>query len=380
MHENTLNIFLQEHNLAFLFIVANLVTVEELSRTSGKNDIEQITSSDVILQDVQIVLVATSEHAKLAVLTYLNPSKNSKLCCCVLHSNMSCIIGRFGSCVTAVMLNERTLQTTKRIVFNSFPNLCAVFAVGEAYGIMRHVKMWDVLVSSKLYMATFNHNGKLERDTSSILTVQFFCEWFNQPPHWPGKDNKIVSHLNDANLSSPCLKHGNILSWNCSNDDITELDLLSVCSDDIIGIDMDGTASLSDYCRRNNIHFMIVKAIGHLGDSKYDRVCQPTAALLAADCLHHYLSDPQLSHKLAASRGLWITLLVWLYHCISWQSMLFTIVFYRVVVCPSFNTILLHTGLPYPFVTSSVTGQHASSTCKFLKLLQYITMMLSYVM
>ena len=45
---------------------------------------------------------------------------------------------------------------------------------------------------------------------------------------------------------------------------------------------------------------------------------------------------------------------------------------------------MLHTGLPYPFITNNATEQHASSNCKFLKLLYngcaYVTFCLAEVL
>jgi len=281
-----------------------------LIKTCDKYDIEQITSKDGLLKEVQVLLVTSSEAEKLATLTYLKPFRNNKYYNSVQfgvaeeqqHLSVSCTIGMYGSCATAIILNKRNFHSLIDIAFNWFPNLCAVFAVGVVYGVMRLVKMWDVLVSSKLYAGNINHDNEIEIDTNSISASQFFCDLFSQSSHWPDRDNVLVTRLDDNNLTSPCLIQGSILSCFCFNDDNSKFKLYSY-SDDIIGIDMEGIASLSAYCRRGNIHFMIVKAVGSLGDNKYDRICQPTAALLAADCLHHYLSDPHLPHNLAASRG-----------------------------------------------------------------------------
>ena len=304
-----------------LLFIANLPSIEELIRVCEKQDVEQITSNDQLLQKVQVLLVTSTEHARLATLAYLKPFANGKHFSCVLiggteeqlHLSLSCTIGMYGSCVTGVVINKRNLHTLAETALNQFPNLCAVFTVGVVYGVMRHVKMWDVIASSKLYTSKINQDGEIKSDTPPIPASQFLCEWISQSPSWPDKDNVLVTRLEDNNITSPCMKQGSILSCYCFKDDNSKLDLLNmIYSEDIFGIEMDGTASLSDYCRRSNIHFMIVKAVGSLGDSKYDRVCQPTAALLAADCLHHYLSDPQLPHNLAASRG---------WYCLLWLSL-----------------------------------------------------------
>ena len=268
------------------------------------------------MEQIQVVLLTTSENDRQAALGYLKPLKNNTIYNYIplgtskdtFSKGICCTIGKYGSCVTAIMKVDCISLTTKpsSIVLGHFPNLCAVFAVGVLYGIMRHVKMWDVLLSTKLLNVSgdsIKTNNELVANTVQSFKPQFLREQFNQSPSWPLKDNYIVTKLEDNSLSTPCLKQGSILCCNILNNDNSTPKLLSSLSDDIIGIDMEGTASLSDYCRRSNIHFMIVKAVGGLGDSKYSRMCQPTAALLAADCLHHYLSDPQLPHNLAASRG-----------------------------------------------------------------------------
>ena len=293
--------------------IANLVSNEDLSKMHNNTDIQQLTDCDTLLQEVQVLLLTTSENDRLAVLAYLKPFKNNKLYnytpLSTTSNSICCIIGKYGSSITAIMLVDHRSLQTKQLPFSllsHFPNVCAVFAVGVAYGIMRHVKMWDVVLSSNLYTLNAENlqetKSELGGNSFQSLTSQFLCEHFSQPPLWPLKDNNIVSRIKDS-LTHPCLTQGSVLSCCNLSDDLSKLRSLSSLSDDIIAIEMDGIASLSDYCRRSNIHFMVAMAIGSLGDSEYDKVCQPTAASLAADCLHHYFSDPQLPHNLAACRG-----------------------------------------------------------------------------
>ena len=310
-------------NVVCLLFLANLFSSEDLNKMITSHDTEQLNDSNILLQQIQVLLLTTSENDRQATLAYLRPLKSNKLYDYfplgaskdTLNKDTCCTIGEYGSCTTAIMkVDHNDKQFSLSIALDCFPNLCAVFAVGVLYGIIRHVKMWDVLVSSKLYMlnveSVLETNSELVRNSVQNFTSQFLCEHFNQSQLWPLKGNKIVSCLKDNSLTIPYVRQGSILSCNGLNDDISKLKLLSLFSDDIVGIEMDRTTSLSDYCRRNIIHFMTVKAVGSLGDSKYDMICQPTAALLAADCLHHYLSDPQLPHNLAASRGWWTILLV----------------------------------------------------------------------
>ena len=48
---------------------------------------------------------------------------------------------------------------------------------------------------------------------------------------------------------------------------------------------------------------MIVKAVSDFGDGGKDNRYQPTAALLAADCLKHYLSNNSMPDNLRSRTG-----------------------------------------------------------------------------
>jgi len=304
-----------EHVLPFL-LLENFLS-SDLNKMNTKYNIEQFNDSVTLLEQIQVVLLTTSENDRQAVLGYLKPLKNNTIYNFIplgtskdtFSKGICCTIAEYGSCIAAILKVDCISLATKpsSIVLDHFPNLCAVFTVGVIYGIMRHVKMWDVLISTKLFTCSIEEtHSELVKNSVQNFTLQFLCDQFNQSPSWPCKDNNIVTKLKDSSLSTPCVKQGSILCCNIVDNDKFEIKVLSSLSDDIIGIDMEATPNLSDHCRRNNICFMIVKAVGSLGDSKYDRISQQTAALLAADCLHHYLSDPQLPHNLAASRGWWI--------------------------------------------------------------------------
>ena len=51
------------------------------------------------------------------------------------------------------------------------------------------------------------------------------------------------------------------------------------------------------------LEIMIVKAVCDFGDGEKKKHFQPHAALLAAECVHHYLSNEELPRALANKYG-----------------------------------------------------------------------------
>ena len=63
-----------------------------------------------------------------------------------------------------------------------------------------------------------------------------------------------------------------------------------------VGIEMEG-AGLIHCSPDSKYKIMIVKAVCDFGDGKKNKKYQPTAAMLAVECLKHYFSSPQLPKK-----------------------------------------------------------------------------------
>ena len=60
---------------------------------------------------------------------------------------------------------------------------------------------------------------------------------------------------------------------------------------------MEGAGLFHNY-RDHSFEILIVKAVCDFGDGKKGKKYQPTAALLAAECVKHYLSEDNLPKSL----------------------------------------------------------------------------------
>lgn len=70
-----------------------------------------------------------------------------------------------------------------------------------------------------------------------------------------------------------------------------EATLLKSFAREVIGIEMEGNGLFSA-THQTRTHCILVKAVCDFGDGKKNKVLQPTAAVLAADCVRCVWSDP----------------------------------------------------------------------------------------
>ena len=173
-------------------------------------------------------------------------------------------------------------------------------------------KMLDVLVSENLSLYTAARIGTVKTahgDTERIEITQrsprnhpcskFFSEHFKVAPKWINK-SKIISEIKGDSDQIPEMRIGNILSGNYLIDNKSfKLELKENFAPDAIGLEMEA-AGLAYYHIHNtcSLEVMIVKAVCDFGDGKKHKSFQPTAALLAAECVKHYLSDKTLPESL----------------------------------------------------------------------------------
>ena len=261
-------------------------------------------------RNIQILLVTVNKHEYNAVLSSLNPVKNSKLskythCCKIppLKKTATYVFGKFGAFNVAVhkMVAQGPAAAQDVITVSSScfgDNLNAIIAVGVTCGVENKSDYLDVLVSDKItfyqYADTIDKD-KLKIDVANLPTSSFLLDVFNQPPQWPiNKSSETVAKL----TKKPVLRFGTILSGNklVDNKKYKE-ELLENFSPDAIGIEMEG-AGLFHNCSDHNYEILIVKSVCDFGDGKKDKKYQPTAALLAAECVKHYLSDDHLPQSL----------------------------------------------------------------------------------
>jgi len=278
-----------------------------------QHDLEKIISStkqviplpkDIeteVLQSIMVVLVTVNENEILATRSYLKSLDD--------HENvytfnidqgqhqakgLICYIGKYGTCPAAIINIPHGFEvcesssTVQMMAGECFPNLAAMISVGVVCGIQRKVKMFDVLVSSKIVdydKVKVEHEEFLQKQ--EIIVLPQLTKWFTQSVVWP--NDTIKKRLNNNSIAVPNVKSGIILSGFHLLDDSTMKATLIESVPEAIGIEME-VAHLFSAATANVI---IIKAVCDFGDGKDSKLYQPTAALLAADLVHKWLSDPK---------------------------------------------------------------------------------------
>lgn len=278
-----------------------LISIDELESLSNKYNITDISDSS-ILTKVQVLLITTSECEYPAVQSYLHPISGCNLFKHTQHKGDEFafyIIGKYGECTSAIRkVNPEisTLHDVALMAIKCFPKLSAIFTVGTITGVGNRVVTYDVIVSTNICtykVADDMSISKKERVNSSSL----FCELCSQPPKWPMVENRLV---NRVKKTKPHLYQGTILC----GPDANEEKLLTLYPN-AIGID-NNCAELFTDCHIMSNHFMSVKCVSN------EQGTHSTAALLAADCLEHYLNNPQLPQFLTVSRGTYVIVIIYL--------------------------------------------------------------------
>ena len=258
-------------------------------------------------QKTQILLVTANDFEQYAALSLLEPMEGSTTLLRYQHNYTGLLakvatytFGRFGAFNAAIqrmtIQGPASAQDVITIAADCFGhNLNAIFSVGVACGVRKKNNMLDVLVSKKVtfYKAArqgTNKEGKLEiisRDIANLPTSEFLLQHFYNPPEWPTESSKVAASLK---TKKPKKHTGLLLSGDYLVDNEEFKDkLLNAFAKEAIGIEMEGAGLYHDY-RSHNYEILIVKAVCDFGDGKKNKDYQPTAALLAAECLHHYLS------------------------------------------------------------------------------------------
>ena len=276
------------------------------------------TNDSAIPSTIQILLVTANETEYGAALTFLEPLVGFDTLLRYHHVNSTInkhavyIFGKFGNFYAAVHLMTKqgpaAAQDVVTVAADCFGNnLNAIFAVGVACGVEGKSKILDVLVSKTISVYTAARIGTgtdggydiKNRGATNMLVSLFLQTYFDQPPKWPGKDS-IAARL----LRKPKQLSGNILSGNYLVDHAKfKQGLLKSFAYDAIGIEMEGAGLIQDYLD-TKYKIMVIKAVCDFGDGKKDKKYQPTAAMLAVECLKHYIGySPYLPQKLAEFCG-----------------------------------------------------------------------------
>ena len=303
-------------------IEENLVTQDELQSMVAKKKDKFITEHEAesFRKKTQILLVTANKFENEAVLSFLEPIEGDALL--KYHYNWIIgfikkqaifIFGKFGAFNAAVHLmvkqGSAAAQDVVTVASACFGNsLDAIFAVGVACGVQRKSNLLDVLVSKSItcYNASrygTSEDGKpeiLNRDMTNLHTDTCIIGRFSTLPHWPTKDSPLVNRL----TKPPEMRKGLILSGDylIDNKDLKE-QLIKNFAKEAIGIEMEGAGLFHDKAQHEcDCKVMIVKAVCDFGDGSKDKSYQPTAALLAAECLHHYLREEDMPEALRGGK------------------------------------------------------------------------------
>lgn len=267
-----------------------------------------------VLQTVVVLLVTVSEEENLAVHCYLKPlddhnnvfkfSKYNEISTeCTLY-----YIGKYGACPAAIrnipVLEMHGGAMTEFIMMacQCFPNLSAVIAVGVAYGVENKVNLCDVLVSSSVR----NYYGKmiLQEEATPPSNMQntspYLGKLFRKPVEWPNES--IKNRLEDSGIGWPKIHSGTMLSGSYITDDPEIENLIKSFASEIIGVEVEAT-NLMVATQQTNLQAIIVKAVCDYGNGNKLETYQPTAALLAADCVSTFLSHSKVPKKLKQIKG-----------------------------------------------------------------------------
>ena len=303
--------------MCFLFTVKHLIKKSKLTvmaKEKGDNIIKDINDDKIIKfrKQTQVLLVTANEIERDAVVALLEPIENNNLFQYhhlwnfgFLERSAMYTFGKFGAFNAALQMlscqGSAAAQDAITIASECFgDNLCAIFAVGVACGVTNKSNYLDVLVSEEITCYNLMRHGTEEKggcemintDMVKLNTSSVFSKHFRTHSGWPSESSKIANAL----LIKPQMRMGLILSGDFLVDNQEFKDHLLLKKDfgyDAVGIEMEGGGLFYEY-KQNRCEVMIVKAVCDFGDGNKDKEYQPTAALLAVECLKHYLDDDTL--------------------------------------------------------------------------------------
>ena len=287
---------------------ASLWTSDGLQKIANKQtQVALSTNHNDILNQVQVLLLTVNKNEFNATKSYLKPLKGHDSIYTYHHrvdshhSTDTAIyyLGQYGACTAAVTKIDpgAALRTgvsfAPNLAYHCFPTLGAIIGVGVACGVEGKTKLCDVLVSSKVvnYDKARVENGGFTPRGEAIPTLGYLCQIFSQS-NWSHTSKEIFNHLSGMPL--PQIHHGTILSGPYLIDDAEFKDkLLKSFAPEAIGIEMEGSG-LFAAAHETKIRCILVKSVCDFGDGNKNEIFQPTAAMLAADCVRHVLNDPHV--------------------------------------------------------------------------------------
>ena len=267
--------------------------------------------NEQLLREVVLLVLTVNKNEDNAVLCYLEPlTGHTNIYNYMQHvldgpqSQFAIYnIGKYGTIPTAVRQITPGSEiggatTAPNLAFRCFENLNAIIGVGVACGVEKRTKICDVLIADKVNnydQARIQAGGVLNRGFA-VPVSQLLSSIFRQTIKWP--DDEIKERLDRCNVPKPKIKQGVILSGPYLIDDSeTNKKLVQQFAAEAIGIEME-TAYLFKAATAMPTHIIIIKAVCDFGDGHKTKYFQPTAALLAANCLKKYFDDPQVLEML----------------------------------------------------------------------------------
>ena len=298
-----------EYIVCYFTAVKGLISQQELNDMTqmSLNSIKGINKNeaDLMMNDTDVLLITANDIEYNAVIKFLEPreTKNNLLKSNhiipigFLRREAQYIFGRFGMCKVAVhLLSHQGPAAAQNAIITAamcFDNLDAIFAVGVTCGVKEKTKLLDVIIANNISFYTnarlSTKDGQLEiipRSIRDLPTSGSYLLRFRMIP-WT-KDNSIIMKClsNKPNIHYRGILSGNYL---IDNKDVQET-LLSSFAPDAYGIEMESAGLFHEY-GNHNVQIMLVKAVCDYGDGSKNNDYQPTAALLAAECVHHCLSE-----------------------------------------------------------------------------------------
>ena len=310
-------------------IERNLVKPGELESMVAKKKVKVIQEHEAesLRKKTQILLVTANKFENDAVLSFLKPIKGDALLkyqynwkIGFIKKQAMYIFGKFGAVNAAVHLmvkqGSSAAQDVVIVASACFGNsLDAIFAVGVACGVEGKSDLLDVLVSNSITCYNLSRYGTtkdgkpeiINRSIANLQTDPSIIGRFSTPPHWPPEDISTSIVLNRLS-KLPKMHMGQILSGDYLIDNKDhKKQLLKNFAIEAIGIEMEGAGLYHDKAQHAcDCKIMIVKAVCDFGDGEKDKSYQPTAAILAAECLHHYLKEKDMPEALHGGKGSYV--------------------------------------------------------------------------
>ena len=270
----------------------------------GKKVISNLPEAQInILDDVLLLLLTVNKNEDNAALCYLEPLPGhtdiyrywQKDVAGEQRQFATYLIGSYGKCPAAVRKIKPGAEiggatTAPTLAFKCFKKLSAIIGMGVACGVEKKTNFFDVLIAEKVNnydQARLEKGGPLSRGFA-LPTSDLLYQIFGQQIMWPA--GEIKERLDKCNVK-PRIKQGIILSGPYLIDDKkTKKELIQNFASEAIGIEMEA-AYLFRAAQQVRTHMTIVKAVCDFGDGEKHKLFQPTAALLAANCVKTYFDN-----------------------------------------------------------------------------------------